>query len=456
LRVRGESDVAKQDLRELVQRLARSGDLVEVSRQVDVVHELAAVAHAVEEERGSATLFRNLPDHPGVSVLSGIASTYQLIASSLETDVPGLKRMLLDSLARPLGPSHNTEDPVERIIWSGSGLDLFRIPIPTHAPKDAGPYITGGIVAVRDAESGRMNYSYHRMLRLDRTHLSIMINPGRHLDDLRIAAQKAGMTIPVAVVIGVHPAVMVAAAMRYPGDELEIAGRLLGEPVETAPSGPNDLPIPVFSEYMLEGVIDPAQRVEEGPMGEFTGIYGLKSNEYLLEISAISHRPQPIYQTILPAGREHKVLGATLPREPVLLKSALTVSPDVKDVYIPPYGSGLLAVVVFDPTYEGQAKNVGLAALSAYTTIKSVIVVNSDVDVYNAQELIWTVVTRADLGRDLAVLPHFLGHPLDPAALGGLVTKSIIDAARLPGDPTLDRVTYGRPTDLDDYLKRDR
>jgi 2,5-furandicarboxylate decarboxylase 1 len=445
--------MAKQDLRELLPRLTQSGDLVEVSRPVDLVHELAAVACAVEEERGSATLFRNLPEHPGVSVLSGIASTYELIARSLETDVPGLKRKLLDSLSRPLSPSHRTENPFDRVIARGAEVDLYRIPIPTHAPKDAGPYITAGIVAARDQESGRMNYSYHRMLRLDRTRLSIMINPGRHLDDIRIAAQKAGVTIPVAVVIGVHPALMLAAAMRYPGDELEIAGRLLVEPVETAPSGQLGLPVPLFSEYVLEGLIDPAQRVEEGPMGEFTGIYGLKSNEYLLEISAIAHRAQPIYQTILPAGREHKLLGATLPREPVLLKSALAVSPDVKDVYIPPYGSGLLAVVVFDPTYEGQAKNVGLAALSAYSTMKSVIVVNSDIEVYNAQELIWGVVTRADLGRDLAMLPHFQGHPLDPAVLGGLVTKSIIDATRLPGDPTLDRVTYERPVDLDEYLK---
>jgi 2,5-furandicarboxylate decarboxylase 1 len=445
--------VVKQDLRELLQRLTQSGDVVEVVQPVDLVHELAAVAHAVEEERGAAALFRNVPGHPGVSVLSGIASTYGLIATSLETDLPGLKRKLLDSLTSPLRPSHNTHDTMERITESGAEVDLFRIPIPTHAPKDAGPYITAGIVAVRDAESGRMNYSYHRMLRLDRTHLSIMINPGRHLDDFRIAAQRAGATIEVSVVIGVHPAIMLAAAMRYPGDELEIAGRLLGEPVETAPSGQHGLPVPVFSEYILEGLIDPAQRVEEGPMGEFTGIYGLKSNEYLLEISGISHRAQPIYQTILPAGKEHKVLGATLPREPVLLKSASAVSTDVKDVYIPPYGSGLLAVVVFDPTYEGQAKNVGLAALSAYNTIKSVIVVNSDVDVYNAQELIWAVVTRADLGRDMATLPHFQGHPLDPVALGSLVTKSIIDATVLPGDPALDRVTYERPPDLDKYLK---
>jgi 2,5-furandicarboxylate decarboxylase 1 len=445
--------VAKQDLRELIKRLTQSGDLVEVSQPVDVVHELAAVAHAAEEERGVATLFRNLPHHPGVSVLSGIASTYELIANSLETDLASLKRNLLDSLTRPVSPSHNMTDPIERITGPGADVDLFLIPIPTHAPKDAGPYITAGIVAVRDGESGRMNYSYHRMLRLDRTRLSIMINPGRHLDDFRIAAQKAGATIEVSVIIGVHPALMLAAAMRYPGDELEIAGRLLGEPVETAPSGQQGLPVPVFSEYVLEGLIDPMQRVEEGPMGEFTGIYGLKSNEYLLEISAISHRPQPIYQTILPAGNEHKVLGATLPREPVLLKSALTVSPDVKDVHIPLYGSGLLAVVVFDPTYEGQAKNVGLAALSAYTTIKSVIVVNSDIDVYNAQELIWAVITRADLGHDLATLPRFLGHPLDPAAVGGLVTKSIIDATRLPGDATLDRVNYERPVDLDRYLK---
>ena len=190
-------------------------------------------------------------------------------------------------------------------------------------------------------------------------------------------------------------------------------------------------------------------------MGEFTGLYGAKSTEYLLEITAVSHRPQPIFQTILPAGREHKILGATLPREPVLLRAALEVSPDVMDVYIPPYGSGLLAIVSFDPSYEGQAKNVGMAALSAYTTIKSVIVVNTDIDVYSAEELIWAVLTRADLQGDLALLPRFLGHPLDPTAADGLVTKSVIDATVLPGSPSLNRVAYEHLTDLDHYFDTD-
>ena len=443
----------KQDLRQLIPRLIGSGHLVEVARAVDVVHELAGVAHAAEKKLGVATLFRTLPDYPGVSVLSGIASTYDLVATSVGVELPGLKRELLRSLAQPVSPSHNRSDPLERATTTGDDVDLFQVPIPTHAPKDAGPYVTAGIVVARDPESGRVNYSYHRMLRMDRTHLSIMINHGRHLDDFRLAAERAGTEMAVCVAIGVHPAIMLAAAMRYPGDELEIAGSLLGEPIETIPSDIDGLPVPVFCEYVMEGSIHPAQRVEEGPMAEFTGLYGPRSQEYVLQVARISHRPQPIYQTILPAGREHKVLGATLPREPLLLKAALEVSPEVKDVYIPPYGSGLLAIVVFDPSYEGQAKSVGLAALSAYTTIKTVIVVNSDIDVYNPGDLFWALGTRADLRDDLSILPGFQGHPLDPAAVDGLVTKSVFDATQLPGQPTLDRVVYDDPPDLDKYLR---
>lgn len=187
-------------------------------------------------------------------------------------------------------------------------------------------------------------------------------------------------------------------------------------------------------------------------MGEFTGLYGPESKECLLEVTTIRQRADPIYQTILPAGQEHKVLGATLPREPVLLSAARQVSPKVKDVYIPPYGSGFLAAVVFDPAYEGEAKNVGLAALSAYTTIKTVVVVNSDIDVYDPRDVIWAIVTRSDLKDDLATLPRFLGHPLDPSAEQGLVTKSVIDATQLPGSPAFDRVLYKRLDDLDKYL----
>lgn len=444
--------MSKQDLRELVGRLIETGHLVEVWQPVKLTHELANVAWAAEEELGLATLFRNLPDLPQVSVLSGLASSYELVANALGVAVPDLKRELLRSLAEPISPSLLVEDPLERTILEADRVDLFQLPIPTHAPRDAGPYVTAGIVAARDPRTAQMNYSYHRMLRLDRTHLSIMINPGRHLDDFRVTAQQAGTAINVAVVIGVHPAIMLAAAMRYPGDELEIAGSLLGQPIETIRCTLDDLPVPAFSEYIWEGRIDPEQRVEEGPMGEFTGLYGAKSREYVLEITRISHRSRPIYQTILPSGKEHKVLGATLPREPVLLQAALGVSPEVKDVYVPTYGNGLLAVVAFDPKYEGQAKNVGLAALSAYTTIKAVIVVNTDIDMYKPEELLWAMATRADLRDDLALLPRYLGHPLDPAADEGLVTKSVLDATVLPGDPALDRVSYPPPDDLKHYL----
>jgi 2,5-furandicarboxylate decarboxylase 1 len=444
--------MSKQDLREVIKRLVLKGHLVEVSQPVDVVHELASVAHAAEERLRVGTLFRNLEGYPHLSVLSGTLVTYQAVADGLEIELQLLKRKLLEALSEPVAPTRNQNDSLERVVSTNKQVDLETVPIPTHAPRDAGAYITAGIVASRDPESGRMNYSYHRMLRLDRNHLSIMINPGRHLDDYRLAAERTDKALPIAVFIGVHPAIMIAAAMRYPGDELEIAGSLLAEPVETIPCERSDLRVPAFSEYILEGSIDLTRRVVEGPMGEFSSLYGPESEEYLFEIDTISHRPEPIYQTILPAGLEHKVIGASLPREPVLLKSALEVSPEVKDVFIPPYGSGLMAVVVFDPSYEGQAKNVGMAALSAYTTIKSVIVVNSDIDISKAEELCWAVLTRADLQGDLALLPRVLGHPMDPAAVEGLVTKSVVDATVLPGSPSLDRVTYEHPADLDRYL----
>jgi len=444
--------MARQDLRGLVEKLLERGDLVEISELVDVNHELANVAHAIEEHHGAATLFRNVEGFPGTSVLTGVASTYERVAFSLDVELPLLKSKLLVALEEPVRPSHRENDFLDRATVSGRDVDLLQVPIPTHAPGDAGPYVTAGIVAARDPDSGRMNYSYHRMLRLDASHMSIMINPGRHLDDYRRTAEKEGRTMAVVVVIGVHPAIMLAAAMRYPGDEMEIAGSLLGEPIETIPCQIDDLAVPAYGEYMLEGRVDPSARVEEGPMGEFTGLYGAKSEEYLLEITSISQREEPIYQTILPAGKEHKVFGATLPREPLLLNAALQVSPEVKDVYIPPYGSGFLAVVVFDPNYEGEAKNVALAALSAYSTIKSVIVINSDIDVYDAEELIWAVVTRADLKDDVTFLPHLLGHPLDPSSVEGLVTKSVIDATQLAGKACFDRVVYDHPSDLGKYL----
>jgi 2,5-furandicarboxylate decarboxylase 1 len=201
--------------------------------------------------------------------------------------------------------------------------------------------------------------------------------------------------------------------------------------------------VPAWSEYIIEGEILPGVREEEGPLAEFTGHYGLLWKSPVVEVKAVTHRRDPIWQTLNGGSFEHINLGNVLPREPLLRRHTRYVSKNVKAVHIPPYGSGFLALVQLEKSNEGEPKNVALAAMTAYVNIKNVIVVDSDVDIYNPAEVLWAVNNRVNPREDVFVIPNSQGHELDPCSdETGVQNKMGIDATLPANRKTLKRAVY--------------
>ena len=163
------------------------------------------------------------------------------------------------------------------------------MPLITHFESDLGPYIAGVVVG-EDPVSGVGNLSFHRAV-ADRTRWGRAHSRG---DIWRMLQNAADMNtvLPVAVVLGAHPLFMLAASARVPYhvDEREIAGGLLGESLEVVRTPVHGLRVPASAEYVLEGVIDPQQRAEEGPFGEFTGYSSDRSTHSRLDVQAVLHR----------------------------------------------------------------------------------------------------------------------------------------------------------------------
>lgn len=302
--------------------------------------------------------------------------------------------------------------------------DLEAIPVMKHYPRDAGAYITAGIVFSR--YDGVQNASVHRMLVDGTDRLVARIVEGRHTYSLHRRALSAGEALPIAIAIGVHPAVMLAASTRVPeGRELAYAAELLGGelPVFECPNG---VLVP-DAEVVLYGAIG-GGTAEEGPFVDITGTYDPVRIQPVIELAGMAVRPDPVYHGILPGGAEHKALMGA-PYEPIIYRAVAGVT-TVRNVILTPGGCGYLhAVVQVRKATNGDGKNACMAAFSADTSLKHVVVVDEDIDPCDMAEVEYAIATRVRGDTDLLVVTGARGSSLDPSRIGdGMNVKVGIDA----------------------------
>jgi 2,5-furandicarboxylate decarboxylase 1 len=217
-----------------------------------------------------------------------------------------------------------------------------------------------------------------------------------------------------------------------------------------------DVDVPAAAEIVIEGRILPRARLPEGPFGEFPRYYGPLSDKHVIDVTAITHRERPIFHDILPAGREHLLLGA-VPREASLLRGLRRTFPAVRAVHMTPGGSCRFhAVVSMEKRQEGQARNVILATLANNFDIKHVWVVDADVDVFDAEAVEWALATRFQADRDVVLVGGAQGSRLDPSADEGVSAKLGFDCTVPVGaEPEryeVIRIPGAGAVDLDDYV----
>src|SRR5262249_32836666 len=188
----------------------------------------------------------------------------------------------------------------------------------------------------------------------------------RHPDQLYRRAEGRGEALECSIVIGADVATILASQSHVPFgvSELEVASALHDEPLPVVRCRTVDVDVPAGAEIVIEGRILPHVRLSEGPFGEFPRYYGPRSDKHVVEVTAITHRERPSFHDILPAGREHLLLGA-VPREASLLRALRRSFPAVRAVHMTPGGACRFhAVVSMEQQQEGQARNVILATLA--------------------------------------------------------------------------------------------
>lgn len=418
------------NLREQISYLEEKGLLKRITKPVNSKFELSAVSKKLES--GPALLFENVIGYD-IPVVIGTDNSRERIANVLGTDNNGLIDIYKEAIENPLPPVYVDDGPVKEVKIT-ENINLLKIlPIPFHHEKNAGHYITNGLFIAENPDENIRNVSFHRLQVKGPTELRASILP-RHL--LRLVKEYEGKNkpLPIAISIGNDISLRLAAAtwgskMPYGKDEFGVAGRLRGVPVPLVTCETSGVRVPAYSEIVIEGVIQPGAIGDEGGFAELTGNYAGVNKGYIINVTAITHRKDAIYQDLLVFTPEHHLLLG-LPLEPTIYSTVKASVPGTKAVHVTPGGCGKFHVVVsIKKSFQGDGKEAIIAGLHGIRDIKLVTVVDDDVDLFNPREVEWAVATRFQADRDLVVISGAKGNELDHSCLEvGLTAKMGIDA----------------------------
>lgn len=401
---------------------------------IDLRFQLAAIAKHLDGQK--ATIFPSA-GNTGRTVISGLTSSRQWIAEALGCAQRDLLERFQHAALHPIASREVTRAPAQEVVHTDVDLGKL-LPLPTHNEHDSGPYITAGLVIVRNPKNGIQNVAIHRLQLNGPRRLGALLLP-RHTHTYYEMAEKAGQPLEVAIVVGVDPLTLLASQAIAPidYDELEIAGALHGHPLDVVKCRTNAVRVPAEAEFVIEGRFLPRVREPEGPFGEFPQYYGERGDRHVIEVDAVTHRKDPLFHTIVGGGLEHLLLGG-IPREATLLAHLRRSFSNVRDVHLALGGVCRYHLYVqIDKRQEGEAKNVILGAFGGHYDIKQVIVVDNDVDIHNPAEVEWAVATRFQADRDLVVVPHAQGSKLDPSTEDGVGAKMGLDATKPVAAPPM-------------------
>ena len=378
-----------------------------------------------------------LPSLEGGAAVGNLWSTRDRVASALGIPRDQLLPKLMQAQSHPedvrVVPSadfmkHQTAD-----------VDLRDLPIPKLFPRDAGRYVTAGVWVAE--WQGTRNLSFHRILVLDKARGVCRIVP-RHLRHMYNEAMKAGEELKVAICIGLDPWNLLAGgtSVEYGVDESRIASALtracLDKPVDMVRIR-NGLTVPAEADYVLEGRLT-VETHDEGPFVDAVRTYDRVRNEPVLVVDRVYRRDDAVFHIIV-GGLDEHFLFMGMPREPVVYQAVSRAVPHVKAVRLTEGGCAWLhGVVSIRKQHQGDGKNAIMAAFGAHTSMKQVVIVDEDIDVFDDRDVEWAIATRFQADHGLVVLHDVRGSSIDPSARDGFTSKMGLDATKpLAGDPAM-------------------
>ncbi|NMO96402.1 UbiD family decarboxylase [Paenibacillus lemnae] len=346
------------------------------------------------------------------SCISNVLTSYERIALYLGCDVQDIPRVYGEKLQSPIPPTEieRSAAAVKEVVIEEQDVDLSKLPIPVHNELDGGPYLSAGVMVIRDPDSGEINAGIYRHQIFNEKEMGVWFLGAHHGGLIYKKYKKQNKPAPVAIVLGHHPGFIMGSVSRIQGvgGEYAAAGALMGESLELVKAETSDLLVPAHSEIVLEGEILPDYDQVEGPFGEWPGHYLGGGSVPTIRITKITHRRHAIFQDIVASSREHLVVGG-VPRSGSIYQTVKEVVPSLKTVHVPFYAR-MHCYLSLHKEREADVKKAAFAALNTeQENLRHIVVVDEDINVFDGEEVAWAIGTRFDAERDLLIIPKWNG-----------------------------------------------
>ena len=485
------------DLRKVLKELQdQPGQYHETNEPVDPMAELSGVYRYIgaggtvqrPTQEGPTMMFNNIKGFSDARVLIGLMASRKRVGQIFHHDYQTLGRFLKDSVNTPVHPIKVDHDPApaQEVVHRATDPDFdIRkiIPAATNTEFDAGPYITVGVVKGSSPDQTMTDVTIHRMVLEDKDTIGMYIMPGgRHIGHFLKQYEDLDQPMPITINIGLDPAITIGCTFEPPTtplgyDELDIAGSIRQEPVQLVDAVTVKEQAIARAEYVIEAEILPHASMQEDinthtgyAMPEFPGYNGDANPAVnVVKVKAVTHRQDhPIMQTMIGPSEEH-VSMAGIPTEASILDLVDKAIPGkVTNVYNPPAGGGKLMTIMQihkdNEADEGIQRQAALLAFASFKELKTVWLVDEDVDIFDMNDVVWTMNTRFQGDQDVVVIPGMRNHPLDPSErpeydpksirFRGMSSKTIIDGT-IPFDmrETFKRAPFKEVKDWQKYLE---
>jgi UbiD family decarboxylase len=443
--------MANKDLRDWLKGVEAAGEL-KIIKGAEPKEEIGGIVDIYMRKMGSpAVLFDEIPGYPkGSRVLANILTSVPRINVALGLPPQSSEMDLVQWWRKYMGeapsipPKEVNGGPLLENVMEGDAVDLTKIPTPVWHEHDGGPFIgTACLIIMKDPDSDWINYGAYRVQVHGPKTASVMISPGKHGRILMNKYHERGLPCPVAVVVGMHPAMFMLSGLEIPfgKSEFEAAGGIFGEAVEVLRMPKTGLPVPASAEIAFEGYIHPNDEIQEGPLGEWTGYYaGGSRPEPAIRIETMMHRNDPILLGAIPAvpPNDNTFYLGTYRCGAVWNQLEAAGIPGIKGVWAHEAGgSRFWLTIAIETLYGGHSKQVGMVAshchAGAYCN-RWTIVVDQDINPANIDEVIWAMSTRVDTREDIDIIEGGWSSALDPMCYDGDTDRRngriIIDATK--------------------------
>lgn len=418
------------DLHQHIAILRERDLLIEVDIPIDKDSEMHPLVRwqfqgGMKESERKAFLFTNIHDGRGRKyetpvLVGGLAANREIYSVGMCCPIDDVQQKWEQAISNPIPPKfidnalcHEIVETGESLTKEGGGLDALPIPVSTPG-FDSAPTLSAGNVITKDPDTSVQNMGTYRcaLKAPDRLVVRMATRVGgaggfQHYQK----HQELGIKeMPVAIVLGCPPIVAFMGPQKLPlgVDEFTVAGGLANAPIHVTKAKTVDLTIPAEAEIIIEGFIDTTKVEPEGPFGESHGHIALEEYNMPMRITAITRRKNAIVPSyISQVAPSESSMIKRVAYEPLFLKHLRDECniKGVKKVSLHEPLTGLLRVTVV--TCEENMPHTEIwrslynAAFFKGDCSKICIAVNEDIDVDNADALLWAISYRSNPVKDI-------------------------------------------------------